>query len=287
MFGRILTLSVFLGLFAHATIHCVVSIPPLKTFVEAIGDGAVQSSVMVPPGHSPHSYEPKPSQMRELERADCYFAIGLEFEKAWLPRFRAQNPRLKIVDLSEGIRKVPMQHADVEQNAPRPHKAEHLDPHIWTAPDNVRIMARKIYETLAALDPAQRPLFEKRYRAFLKTIDATDREIKALLAPLPPHSAFMVFHPSWGYFAREYDLKQLPVEVEGKAPKPRQLMALIDEAKRRKVRAIFVQPEFSDKSAKLLAAELGIPVIKVSPLAPDWHANLLRLAKAIARGAAR
>jgi zinc transport system substrate-binding protein len=287
MFGRILTLSVFLGLFAHATIHCVVSIPPLKTFVEAIGDGAVRSSVMVPPGHSPHSYEPKPSQMRELERADCYFAIGLEFEKAWLPRFRAQNPRLKIVDLSEGIRKFPMQHADVAQEAPRPHEAEHLDPHIWTAPDNVRIMARKIYETLAALNPAQRPLFEKHYREFLKKIDATDREIKALLAPLPPHSAFMVFHPSWGYFAREYGLEQLPVEVEGKAPKPRQLMALIDEAKRRKVRAIFVQPEFSDKSAKLLAAELGIPVIKVSPLAPDWSANLLRLAKAIAQGAGR
>jgi len=258
----------------YPKLNCVVSIPPLKTFVEAIGDGEVDSSVMVPPGNSPHSYEPKPSQMRSLENADCYFAVGVEFEKAWLPRFQSQNPRMKIVDLSQGIEKFPMAgHGD--------GKREHLDPHIWTSPANVKKMAGQICRTLVSLDPKHQALFEKNYHAFLLKTDTTDREIKKLLAPLPPHSVFMVFHPSWGYFAREYGLKQLPVEVEGKAPKPRQLMRLIDEARGEKVRAIFVQPEFSDKSARLLAAELKIPVVKISPMAPDWSANLLRLARAI------
>jgi zinc transport system substrate-binding protein len=91
-----------------------------------------------------------------------------------------------------------------------------------------------------------------------------------------------VLHPSWGYFARDYGLRQLAVQIEGKAPKPRQLMQLIGEAGRAKVRALFVQPEFSDKSARLLARELGIPVIKLSPLAPDWEKTLLKLAESIA-----
>ena len=92
----------------------------------------------------------------------------------------------------------------------------------------------------------------------------------------------MVVHPSWGYFARDYGLRQMPVEIEGKAPKPRQLMQLVDAAKKAKIRAIFVQPEFSDKSARLLAEELRVPVLKISPLAENWSDTLLRLSRALA-----
>ncbi len=279
-------------LFLYPKLNCAVSIPPLKAYVDAIGDGEVSTTVMVPPGHSPHSYEPKPSQMRALDNADCYFAVGVEFEKAWLPRFRAQNPKIKIIDLSQGISKYPMvahkgegEHGGETRDSKE--KRAHLDPHIWTAPSNVKIMAKHIYETLASLDPAHRELFEKNYRNFLAKIDATDHKIRQRLSSLPPHSAFMVFHPSWGYFAREYGLRQLPVEVEGKAPKPRQLMRLIEEARREKVRAIFVQPEFSDKSARILAQELKIPVVKLSPLSKDWSDTLLRLADAIAQRTAK
>jgi len=264
-----------LSLPAMAKLQCVVSIPPLQTFLEAIGGTRVTSAVMVPRGSSPHSYEPRPSQMRSLEKADCYLAVGVEFEKAWLPRFAAQNPRMLIVDLSEGIKKYPVSGASKKSS-------KQLDPHIWTAPSNVRKMARKIYETLVQLDESHREEYKNNYQTFLKKIDKTDRKIRALLAPLPPKSVFMVFHPSWGYFAREYGLIQMPVEIEGKAPKPRQLMELIRRAKAAKVRAIFTQPEFSDKSARLLAAELKIPVVKISPLDPRWSETLLRLARAIA-----
>ena len=285
---RILVFLFLSTLFISAKLHCVASIPPVKSFVEAIGDGEAELSVMVQPGNSPHSYEPKPSQMKALEGADCYFAVGVEFEKAWLPRFAAQNPQMEIVDLSRDINKLPMAHhaTHEEHEAQGEHKEDHhnegLDPHIWTSPANVKLMGRKIYETLVRLDPGHKKLFEQRFAAFRKKIGSTDAEIRSILSKLPPHSAFMVFHPSWGYFARDYGLRQLPVEVEGKAPKPRQLMHLIDEARREKVRAIFVQPEFSDKSARLLARELGIPVVQISPLAENWNANLLKLARAVA-----
>ena len=92
----------------------------------------------------------------------------------------------------------------------------------------------------------------------------------------------MVFHPSWGYFANAYELLQLPVEIEGKNPKPRELIRLIKEARREHISAIFTQPEFSDAMAKIMANELHIKVIKVSPLAEDWSENLVKIAQAIA-----
>jgi len=117
---------------------------------------------------------------------------------------------------------------------------------------------------------------------FLNSVKQTDSQIKEILSTLKVSRTFMVFHPSWGYFAKEYNLTQIAVEVEGKSPKPRELVKLINGAEEQKVKAIFTQPEFSDSSAKIIANELHIPVIKVSPMAPNWSENLINIAKTIA-----
>ncbi|ADV45893.1 metal ABC transporter solute-binding protein, Zn/Mn family [Nitratifractor salsuginis] len=282
---RLLSLFLFTVLFLHAKLDIVVSIVPEKYFVRQIAGPYADITVMVPPGSSPHSYEPKPSQMRSISDADLYFAIGVEFEKAWLPRFLSQNPNLRVIDLSKAVQKIPMQsghhHGKYEPTAHR-HENEGLDPHIWLSVRNVEKMAPMIEKALESEDPGHASEYRKNLQAFEERLKALDRRIAAKLSHLPKRTAFMVVHPSWGYFARDYGLRQLPVQIEGKAPKPRQLMRLIDEAKRAKVRAIFVQPEFSDKSALVLAKELGIPVIKISPLSEDWEATLLKLAEAIA-----
>jgi zinc transport system substrate-binding protein len=93
----------------------------------------------------------------------------------------------------------------------------------------------------------------------------------------------MVFHPSWGYFAKAYKLQQIAVEVEGKSPKPKALVALIKQAKQKQVNAIVTQASFSDSAAKILAKALDIPVVKISPMATKWSDNLLQLAKTIAK----
>ena len=93
----------------------------------------------------------------------------------------------------------------------------------------------------------------------------------------------MVFHPAWGYFAKEYNLEQLAIESGGKNPKPKQLAHLIDEAKEEKVQAVLTAPEFSTSSAKQIAKEVGVPVIKISPLNPKWSENLINLAEAISK----
>ena len=284
---RFIFLSLFLiVLAAQAKLRVLVSILPEKFFVEQIAKDRAQITVMVPPGSSPHTYEPKASQMRSISDADLYFAIGVEFERAWLPRFRSQNPELKVVDLSQAVQKIPMMTRDTahggDPEAKNNHHPRGLDPHIWLSVRNVEKMAPLIEKALETEDPEHATEYRKNLAAFEKRLRTLDERIRKLLAPLPKGSAFMVVHPSWGYFARDYGLRQLPVEIEGKAPKPRQLMRLIDAARKAKIRAIFVQPEFSDKSARLLAKELGVPVLKISPLAEDWSENLLRLSRALA-----
>ena len=276
---QIILLFISLSTFILANINTVVSILPEQTFVKAIGGDKVHVTLMVTPGNSPHTYEPKPSQMKAVAKAQLYFAIGVEFEHVWLPRFKDLNPKMKVVDLSKGIEKIPMaaHHHEAEH-----HEADGLDPHIWTAPENVARIAQHIFDALASQDPKNTDYYKANLDAFLVKIKDTDTRIKTYLSQLPKGTAFMVFHPSWGYFAKAYGLKQLPVEVEGKNPKPRELIAVIKAAQKAHVRAIFTQPEFSDASAKIIAEELHIPVIKVSPLAADWSQNLVRIAKAIA-----
>ena len=277
----LLTLNTML----FANINTIVSILPEQTFVKAIGKEKVNVAVMVQPGNSPHNYEPKPSQMVEISKAELYFAIGVEFEAAWLGKFKSLNPKMQIVDLAEGITKIemPKAHDDDEHEAHHEgHNHTGSDPHIWTSPANVKHIAQTIYKALAQKDPANAGFYKTNLEAFLLTVEETDTQIKQILSTLGNQRKFMVFHPSWGYFAKAYDLEQIAVEVEGKEPKPKVLMHLLSEAKEERVSAIFTQPEFSDAVSQVIAKELQIPVKKISPLAPNWSENLIGMAKAIA-----
>ncbi|MEA3371904.1 MAG: zinc ABC transporter substrate-binding protein [Campylobacterota bacterium] len=273
-------LFILLGLLsvtAYAKPMVIVSILPQQVFVEKIAKDKVDVTLMVKPGNSPHSYEPKPSQMISISKADIYFSIDVEFEHTWLDRFKSQNRELKFVNISENVSKLGM--------AEHHHHEEHekgFDPHTWTSPKNVKIMAKSIYETLVEIDPENESFYKSNLDDFIKEIEFTDTQIKDILKDIEPKSKFMVFHPSWGYFANEYSLIQIAVEVDGKKPKPKEIIAVINEAKEESVRVIFTQPEFSDKSAQIIAKEANVSVKKISPLNPNWSKNLIAMAKAIA-----
>jgi zinc transport system substrate-binding protein len=252
--------------FLYAKINIVVSILPQKTFVEAIGKEKVNVTVMVKPGNSPHTYEPKASQMKDIAQAKLYFSIGVEFENSWLSKFSNQNKNMLIKDVSQGIIK---------------HTKPKLDPHIWTSPANVKIIALNIYNHLVLIDNKNQVYYKENLNQFLDDIAKIDIKIKENLKDVPNGSKFMVFHPAWGYFAKEYNLIQLAIELEGKSPKPKNLIYLIEEAKKDNIKAIFTQPEFSPKIANIMAKELNIKVIKTTPLHPNWGKNLLNLSEAI------
>jgi zinc transport system substrate-binding protein len=155
------------------------------------------------------------------------------------------------------------------------------DPHIWTSPNNVKIIAKNIYLALVNIDKKNSNFYKKNYINFIEEINNTIKKINIILKDTPKDTAFMVFHPSWGYFAKQFNLHQIPIEIEGKSPKPKSIIYIMKEAKEEHIKAIFTSPEFSDKVAKQLAKELKIKVLKISPLSKDWSKNLQDFARAI------
>lgn len=276
----IFSIFIFFSSIIFAKPLVIVSIAPEKTFVQKITKDKADVTVMVEAGDSPHSYEPKAFQMIALSKADIYFSIGVDFEKAWLTRFKSQNPKLKFVNLSDTISKIAMPRHNHESKDT--HEDEGVDPHTWTSPKNVKIMAETIYETLSQIDSENEQFYKTNLNNFIKEIESTDKKIKEILKSIKPKTKFMVFHPSWGYFADAYDLIQVAVEVQGKSPKPKEMITIINEAKEEKVKVIFTQPEFSDKSAKIIAKETDLSVKKISPLNSEWSSNLINMARAIA-----
>ncbi len=264
-----------------------VSIVPQKFFVQQIGKDLVDVQVMVQPGASPATYEPKPGQMAALTKSKIYFAVGVPFENTWLTQFTVANPAMRVVHTDSKITKIRMaahyHHEDAhEKHETGAHAENHgghegLDPHIWLSPPLVKIQARAIQAGLQEIDPVNKEAYAANFKQFSAEIDQLDAELRKVFA-MKQGMRFMVFHPSWGYFASAYALKQVPIEIEGKNPKPAQLKRLIEHARENRIKVIFAQPQFSTRSAALLAREIGGQVAFADPLALDWMANLHNVA---------
>ena len=253
-----------------------VSIVPQRYFVRQIGKELVDVHAMVPPGADPHTYEPKPRQMVSLATAKLYFAIGIEFETARLDKILSTNTQIRVVRTDEGIQKISM--TEGTRHSKDQHDRSGLDPHIWLSPPLVMMQARTILNALQEVDPANRSNYEANYKTFMAELVYLDADLKKIFADRQG-LRFMVFHPSWGYFARSYGLVQVPIEIEGKSPKPAQLTDLIEYARENNIKIVFVQPQFSSKSAELIAREIGGEVAFVDALAENWSENLREVAK--------
>jgi len=254
-----------------------VSILPQAFFVEKIGGDRVLVDVLVQPGQSPHTYAPTPRQMGRLAEGRVYFRIGVAFENAFIPKIENALPNLIIVDTRQGINLEKMAGHEGEEDHDH---GEELDPHIWLDPLLVKKQAKIIKDTLAQLDPAGQSLYEKNLAAFCSDLEALHARLTKALTPLQGKS-FFVFHPAFGYFAKAYGLKQIAVETGGNAPSARHLASLIESAKKNGVRVLFVQPQFSQKSAKTVARAINGVVVPLDPLARDYFSNMTGIAQAL------
>lgn len=302
---------------AQAKILAAVSISPQAYFLKQIAGDRADVVVMVPPGADAHTYEPKPRQLTELGKAAVYFAIGMDFEEAWLPRFAAVNGKMAIVHTDAGIEKIPMVAHDHEaeahghdtakagkghdhDTAKAPEKHGHdqaeaghghehhdgePDPHIWLSPKLAKVIGASMRDALVKADPEGASAYAAGYDRFAAACDALDGDIKKIFAGLPAgEHKFMVFHPSWGYFARDYGLTQEPIEQLGREPGPKVLAALVKEAKADGVKVVFVQPQMSVSQAATIAKGIGGTTAAIDPLAEDWPGSLLGAAKALRQG---
>lgn len=239
------------------------SILPQKYFIDRVANGDAEVVVMVGPGANPATYEPSPRQMAELSEARAYFRIGVPFENAWIPRITSAYPELRMVDSSAGIRRIDG------------------DPHVWTNPLLVKAIARNLQAAFSAMRPDRRDAYEANSLAFQRDLDALDAEIRAILRPIR-NRKFMVFHPSWAYFAAAYGLEQISIEREGKEPGAKRLAQFIAQGKREQIKVIFVQAQFNRRSAETIAQAIGATVVVVDPLAEDYLSNMRDVARAFA-----
>ncbi|HJH32582.1 MAG TPA: zinc ABC transporter substrate-binding protein [Methanosarcinaceae archaeon] len=235
----------------------LVSILPQADFVGHIGGDKVNVIVMIPPGANPATYEPTASQLKSASNADMYVKVGsgLPFEEVWLDNIGSANPDMLIVDTSEGV--------DLISG----------DPHIWLSPRCVVVQVENIYKGLVQVDTVNRKFYNQNKEDYIHDLEVLDNDLNESLSGFKNHT-FMVFHPSWGYFARDYDLTMIAVEIEGKEPSAGVLARLVETAKENNIKIIFVQPQFSTKSAEVIANEIGASVVSIDPLPQDFIKDL-------------
>ncbi len=256
-------------------INIFVSITPQAYMVQRIGGAFVNPSVMVGPGQSPATYEPMPKQIAKLSLAKLYFRIGVPFENAWMSRIEKTNPKMKIIDLRKNIPLLKMKthsHGEDEHDAheeAEEDNGESYDPHIWLSPGRVKLIAQTICETLVEADLEHTTFFQDNLDEFYKELDILDNEIKQSLKTLTTRN-MLVFHPSWGYYADDYGLNQIAVEIEGKEPTAKNMSELIDFIKKEKVNTIFIQPQFDKSIANTIADSINGSIVTLDPLAPDY-----------------
>jgi len=262
-----------------------VSILPQAYFLERIGGQRIEVEVLVGEGQSPATYEPSPQQMAKLSSAKAYFAIGVPFEKNFVNKIRQSHRELVVVETQRGVpyRYVDSHRHDHDGKASGKGHGRIPDPHIWMDPKLVKVQARNIFDALCRLDPENAKGYSENLKAFLSDLDRVDKRIASTLAPFKGDSMY-VFHPAFGYFANSYGLHQVPIEIEGKEPGARQLADIIEKAKKDRVRVIFVEPQFSKKSAEAIARAIGGVVVPINPLSRDYLSNLEKIASAIEKG---
>jgi len=267
-----------------------VTIEPQRYFteqlVDCLGPNAVslfEVSTMVSSGMSPETYDPTPVQMAKLADSEAYFRIGrIGFELVWMDKIKSNNPELKIFDNSEGIQFISSEedkdeHKDCSHES---HAHSGLDPHIWSSPKQAVILAENTCNALIALDAENEEIYCENLAKLQSKIAATDSIVTALLNR-SENKSFIIYHPALTYLARDYGLTQYCIEIDGKEPAPDQLRQLIELAREKNIKTIFIQQEFDKKNAEIIAKETNCRLVIIDPLSYNWNEEMIKIAEAL------
>ncbi|MEG2573994.1 MAG: zinc ABC transporter substrate-binding protein [Bacteroides sp.] len=255
-----------------------VTIEPLRYFTEQIAGDKFKVISMVPKGSNPETYDPTPQQLVNLSNSEAYFRIGyIGFEVIWLDKLLSNVPHMKTFDTSKGIELIHDDHHHKEADHHHAHSG--VEPHVWNSPQNALLIAANIKTALINLDSVNETYYTQRYDKLVKEICLVDQQVEEILHDAD--SSFMIYHPALSYFARDYGLRQISIEAEGKEPSPLQLKTLIDLSRQKGVNVIFVQQEFDSRNAALIAKETKSNIIAINPLNYNWKQELLNISQAL------
>jgi len=249
----LLTIPILTANANNQKLKVTVSLAPLKSMAEAIGGNLVAVSTFIPHDQNPHSFKPTPKDLVGMRNCELFLVVGVNFEKIVVNKLAGMYPKLSIVDLSLNVI----------------DKKEVLhDPHIWLSITNLKIMAQNVCNAMCTSTPSNSKIYQQNLQNYLQKLTDLQIKIKKTLLSCKGNT-FFVYHPAFGYFAKDYGLKQMAIEIDGKSPSPRQLIKIIKQAKKKAVKVIFVQPQFRDKPAKIIAKRIGGKVERIDPLAEN------------------
>lgn len=256
----------------------VVSIPPLKYFVERIGGDKVSVECLAPASADPETFEPSMAQLRKASKAGLLLTVGLlPFEEKVSEAISASNPDIRIEELYHSLDLIEGTHDHGH------HHDSHgnYDPHIWTSLRNARTLARNTFDALVAISPADSLYFKARLDALDHRLDSLDRAISMRLAPAMGKT-ILVWHPSLSYFSRDYGLKQLAVGHEHKESSITGLKDRLDLARREKPLVFFYQREYDSRQAQSITEATGLEPVTIAPLSADIEQAVIKAADAVA-----
>ena len=264
-----------------------VSIAPYKYFVKTISGGDFEVNVMVPPGSSPHSYEPYPDQIKKLENSLAYIANGyLDFELAWIDKFKAINPRIPFLTIADSINLLESSHhhSNYEEIGDDDIRDEDeisgVDPHIWLSPENGLMIAKEITDFLSLLNPGHSRLYNKNFELLADSIKQLDAEADSLFS-LIENRRFIIYHPNLAYLAENYSLEEEAIEQEGKEPTFSSIKELIDVAAEDGIKTVFIQREFDKRYARSIAKDIGAEVVVIDPLSDNWLGSMKEIIESL------
>ena len=253
----------------------IVSLAPYQFFVNQIAEDTVDVFLIVPPGASSHTYEPTPRQVMQASQALLWFSIGESFEARAMQALKSYHSNLKVVDLQQNLDLISQPHC---------HQgccAGAFDLHFWLSARQAQIQASTIANALISSFPQHKEKYLSNLKKLQGQLQDLDREIKTILAPLKQRS-LLVGHPAYGYFCRDYHLQQYSVEIEGKDPSAKQLTNLLLFARGLGTKTIFVQPQYSNKAAWLVAKDIGAKLVTLDPYSQNYMQTMLTIAQAFA-----
>jgi zinc transport system substrate-binding protein len=260
---------------SNGKIGVVVSIGPEVQWVNAVGGDKVNVTLMVPPDDDPHTYEPLPGQLKQVSNAKMYAEIGspLEFETNYMGKIEAANPNLLIVNCSQGITLMP----NTAEN-----ESDTMDPHDWVDPKDAEVMVNNIYLGLVKVDPSDQAYFEKNrdnYEAQLETLDNyTAQTLKDKKG-----TDILIFHPAFGYYAKDYNLTQIAVMINDEEPSPQRIALLLNTAKADNITVMYNEPQYDPSYMQSIASQVNGKVLTVNDLDENYLQNMRNVANAFAQ----
>lgn len=259
-----------------------VSIQPQKHLLEKIVGDKFNVICLLSNGSNPETYEPSMTHLMNLEKSKAYFCIGnIGFEMAIVDKAKKNNPDLKIFKNNENIKLIHGSHAGLASSHLGHHHHSHeIDPHIWTSAVNAKIIAQNMCNALCEIDPENKSYFQNNLNTLINEINVLHNELSAQLKSAEGE-AFIVWHPSLSYFARDYNLRQISIEFEGKEIPAKYLKEEIDTAKAHNARVFFFQKEFDSRQAESVSNEIGTKLVTINPMNYHWDIELKNIANAL------